>query len=195
MKRKHDETKGEAGAAPEGVEPGGDRGPETWVEAADAGALMAELERLRAREDELLRAVAEQQNIVRRRRAEMETSVQFAQESLVRELLPVLDDFERALRAMDGTVDESMRAGVALVYERLMRILTAQGLEALRPLGERFDPALHDAIAQQPAQGQAPGTVVEVAQAGYLFRGRVLRHAQVVVAGGAERGASTGGGI
>jgi molecular chaperone GrpE len=113
----------------------------------------------------------------------------------VRELLPVLDDFERALRAMDGTVDESMRAGVALVYERLMRILTAQGLEALRPLGERFDPALHDAIAQQPAQGQAPGTVVEVAQAGYLFRGRVLRHAQVVVAGGAERGASTGGGI
>jgi molecular chaperone GrpE len=195
MKRKHDETKGEAGVAPEGVEPGGDRGPETWVEAADAGALMAELERLRAREDELLRAVAEQQNIVRRRRAEMETSVQFAQESLVRELLPVLDDFERALRAMDGTVDESMRAGVALVYERLMRILTAQGLEALRPLGERFDPALHDAIAQQPAQGQAPGTVVEVAQAGYLFRGRVLRHAQVVVAGGAERGASTGGGI
>ncbi len=195
MKRKHDETKGEAGVAPEGVEPGGDLGPETSVEAADAGALMAELERLRAREDELLRAVAEQQNIVRRRRAEMETSVQFAQESLVRELLPVLDDFERALRAMDGTVDESMRAGVGLVYERLMRILAAQGLEALRPLGERFDPALHDAIAEQPAQGQAPGTVVEVAQAGYLFRGRVLRHAKVVVAGGAERGASTGGGI
>jgi molecular chaperone GrpE len=195
MKRKHDETKGEAGVAPEGVEPGGDLGPETSVEAADGGALMAELDRLRAREDELLRAVAEQQNIVRRRRAEMETSVQFAQESLVRELLPVLDDFDRALRAMDGTVDESMRAGVALVYERLTRILTAQGLEAIRPLGERFDPALHDAIAQQPAEGQAPGTVVEVAQAGYLFRGRVLRHAKVVVAGGAERGASTGGGI
>ena len=195
MKRKHDETRAEAGVAPEGVEPRGDLGPETSVDAVDPGALMTELERLRAREDELLRAVAEQQNIVRRRRAEMETSVQFAQESLVRELLPVLDDFERALRAMDGTVDESMRAGVALVYERLTRILTAQGLEAIRPLGQRFDPALHDAIAQQPAPGQAAGTVVEVAQAGYLFRGRVLRHAKVVVAGGAERGASTGGGI
>ena len=196
MKRKHGETRAEAGAvAPEGVEPGGDLGPETSVDAADPGALMAELERLRTREDELLRAVAEQQNIVRRRRAEMETSVQFAQESLVRELLPVLDDFERALRAMDGVVNESMRAGVALVHERLVRILAGQGLEAIRPLGEPFDPALHDAIAQRPEPGQAPGTVVEVAQTGYLFRGRVLRHAKVVVAGSGETGASTGGGI
>src|SRR5262245_31646348 len=185
MKRKNEAEQHEA-IAPEGVEPAGDLGPETSVEAAEAGSLISELERLRGREDELLRALAEQQNVVRRRRQEMESSVQYAQESLVKDLLPVLDDFERALKAMDGAVSDSMRSGLALVYERLVRILTAQGLEPIRPLGEPFDPTLHDAIAQDPAPGKKPGTVVEVAQPGYRFKGRVLRHAKVMVAGSAE---------
>lgn len=192
MKRKNE---AEESVAPEGVEPAGDLGPETSVDAAEGSSLITELERLRGREDELLRALAEQQNVVRRRRQEMESSVQFAQESLVKDLLPVLDDFERALKAMDGAVSDSMRAGVALVYERLVRILTAQGLEPIRPLGEPFDPTLHDAIAQDPAPDQAPGTVVEVAQPGYRFKSRVLRHAKVVVAGSAEPTESSEGGI
>jgi len=192
MKRKNE---AEESVAPEGVEPAGDLGPETSVDAAEGSSLITELERLRVREDELLRALAEQQNVVRRRRQEMESSVQYAQESLVKDLLPVLDDFERALKAMDGAVSDSMRAGVALVYERLVRILTAQGLEPIRPLGEPFDPTLHDAIAQDPAPDQAPGTVVEVAQPGYRFKSRVLRHAKVVVAGSAEPTESSEGGI
>jgi len=192
MKRKNE---AEESVAPEGVEPAGDLGPETSVDAAEGSSLITELERLRGREDELLRALAEQQNVVRRRRQEMESSVQYAQESLVKDLLPVLDDFERALKAMDGAVSDSMRAGVALVYDRLVRILTAQGLEPIRPLGEPFDPTLHDAIAQDPAPDQAPGTVVEVAQPGYRFKSRVLRHAKVVVAGSAEPTESSEGGI
>ena len=188
MKRKQEDRESEA-VAPEGVEPAGDLGPETSVDAAESGTVMAELTRLRGREDELLRALAEQQNVVRRRRQEMETSVQYAQESLVRDLLPVLDDFERALKAMDGKGSESMRAGVALVQERLLRILASQGLEPIRPLGEAFDPELQDAIAQQPAPGKKPGTVIDVAQPGYRFKGRVLRHAKVVVAGNADAGA------
>jgi molecular chaperone GrpE len=192
MKRKNE---AEESVAPEGVEPAGDLGPETSVDAAEGSSLITELERLRGREDELLRALAEQQNVVRRRRQEMESSVQYAQESLVKDLLPVLDDFERALKAMDGAVSDSMRAGVALVYVRLVRILTAQGLEPIRPLGEPFDPTLHDAIAQDPAPDQAPGTVVEVAQPGYRFKSRVLRHAKVVVAGSAEPTESSEGGI
>ncbi|HTK70423.1 MAG TPA: nucleotide exchange factor GrpE [Candidatus Eisenbacteria bacterium] len=192
MKRKNE---AEESVAPEGVEPAGDLGPETSVDAAEGSSLITELERLRGREDELLRALAEQQNVVRRRRQEMESSVQFAQESLVKDLLPVLDDFERALKAMDGAVSDSMRAGVALVYDRLVRILTAQGLEPIRPLGEPFDPTLHDAIAQDPAPDHAPGTVVEVAQPGYRFKSRVLRHAKVVVAGSAEPTESSEGGI
>lgn len=192
MKRKNE---ADESVSPEGVEPAGDLGPETSVDAVEGSSLITELERLRGREDELLRALAEQQNVVRRRRQEMESSVQYAQESLVKDLLPVLDDFERALKAMDGAVSDSMRAGVALVYERLVRILTAQGLEPIRPLGEPFDPTLHDAIAQDPAPNQAPGTVVEVAQPGYRFKSRVLRHAKVVVAGSAEPTESSEGGI
>ena len=192
MKRKNE---AEESVAPEGVEPAGDLGPETSVDAAEGSSLITELERLRGREDELLRALAEQQNVVRRRRQEMESSVQYAQESLVKDLLPVLDDFERALKAMDGAVSDSMRAGVALVYDRLVRILTAQGLEPIRPLGEPFDPTLHDAIAQDPAPDHAPGTVVEVAQPGYRFKSRVLRHAKVVVAGSAEPTEFSEGGI
>ncbi|HEX5031017.1 MAG TPA: nucleotide exchange factor GrpE [Candidatus Eisenbacteria bacterium] len=185
MKRKNEVEPTES-VSPEGVEPAGDLGPETSVEAAEGSSLITEIERLRGREDELLRALAEQQNVVRRRRQEMESSLQYAQESLVKDLLPVLDDFERALKAMDGATNDSMRAGVALVYERLVRILTTQGLEPIRPLGEPFDPTLHDALAQDPAPGKAPGTVVEVAQPGYKFKGRVLRHAKVVVAGSTE---------
>ena len=192
MKRKNE---AEESIAPEGVEPAGDLGPETSVDAGEGSSLITELERLRGREDELLRALAEQQNVVRRRRQEMESSVQYAQESLVKDLLPVLDDFERALKAMDGATSDSMRAGVALVYERLVRLLTAQGLEPIRPLGEPFDPTLHDAIAQNPAPGKPPGTVVEVAQLGYRFKGRVLRHAKVVVAGSVEPTESDEGGI
>ena len=179
---------------PEGVEPGGALGPESTAapsqqRSSKDDSTDAELARLRAREDELLRALAEQQNVMRRRRQETESSVKYAQESLVRELLPVLDDFERALQAMEGNVEPSIRAGVALVYERLNRILEAQGLEAVRPLGRPFDPELHDAVAQEPSTDSPPGTVVAVAQPGYRFRGRVLRHAKVVVAGPSEAGA------
>lgn len=143
----------------------------------------AELARLRAREDELLRALAEQQNVVRRRRQETDAAVVYAQEELVRELLPVLDDFERALKAMEGKADESIVSGVAMIYDRLVRILERQGVTAIRPQGVRFDPALHEAVAEQTGTGAAPGTIVEVVQPGYRFHDRVLRHAKVIVAG------------
>ena len=173
--RKHEE-------APEQghIEPGS--------QSEETDPTIAELERLRAREDELLRALAEQQNVVRRRRQEMDTAVVYAQEELVRELLPVLDDFERAIKAMEGAADESIVSGVALIYDRLVGILERQGVTAIRPHGARFDPALHEAVAEQAGTGAAPGTIVEVVQPGYRFRDRVLRHAKVIVAGPSEVG-------
>lgn len=152
----------------------------------------AEIARLRAREDELLRALAEQQNVLRRRRQEMDASLRYAQEDLLRELLPVLDDFERAIQAMKPAADEPIRAGVGLVYDRLVRTLAQQGLEAMRPVGEKFDPALHDAMAERVEPGVEPGTILEVALPGYRFRDRVIRHAKVVVAGPASSGSATG---
>ncbi|HET9252688.1 MAG TPA: nucleotide exchange factor GrpE [Candidatus Eisenbacteria bacterium] len=176
------------GVAPEGIEPGGDLGPESWVATDAPEGFRTELERLRARENELLRAVAEQQNVTRRRRQEMESSVQFAQEALVRDLLPVLDDFERALGAMEGTTEPSIRDGVSLVADRLLRILTAQGLEAIRPGNDPFDPSVHEAVAQRPVRGAKEGTVVALVEPGYRFRGRLLRPAKVIVAAAEEQG-------
>ena len=159
-------------------------------QAEEQDPAIAELERLRAREDELLRALAEQQNVNRRRRQEMDAAVVYAQEELVRELLPVLDDFERALKAMEGKADDSIVSGVAMIFDRLVRILERQGVAAIRPRGERFDPALHEAVAEQSGTGAAPGTIIEVVQPGYRLRDRVLRHAKVIVAGPSEGGAA-----
>jgi len=168
----------------------------TPVEGAPSEGLDGEVARLRAREDELLRALAEIQNVNRRRKQEAEASVKFAAEPLVRELLPVLDDFERALRAFPES-DDPLRAGVALVHGRLVAILEREGLEAIRPQGDPFDPELHDAIAHLPIPGAVPGTVVEVAVPGYRYRDRVLRHAKVVVAADAvdTESPTSGGGL
>jgi molecular chaperone GrpE len=133
----------------------------------------------------LLRALAELQNVNRRRKLEAESALRFAAEPFLRELLPVLDDFERTLRAFPAG-DDPLRAGVALVHDRLAKLLEREGLEPIRPQGERFDPEWHDAIAQIPIPDAVPGTIVEVAAPGYRYRDRVLRHAKVVVA--AERG-------
>jgi molecular chaperone GrpE len=166
------------------------------VEGAGSEGLDGEVARLRAREDELLRALAEIQNVNRRRKQEAEASAKFAAEPLIRELLPVLDDFERALRAFPEG-DDPLRAGVALVHARLMAILEREGLEAIRPQGDPFDPELHDAIAHLPIPGAVPGTVVEVAVPGYRYRDRVLRHAKVVVAADAvdTESPTSGGGL
>lgn len=170
-------------------------GPPGGSEAAPSSepeldALRADLERARAREDELLRALAEMTNVQKRRRQEMDNAILYAAEPLLRELLPVLDDLERAVAALEGREDDPLRAGVALVQGRLWKTVEREGLEAFRPLGAPFDPELHDAMMQRPAPGAAPHTVVEVVKPGYRYRGRVLRHAQVVVA--AEGAPETG---
>ncbi len=148
----------------------------------DPASLLADLERARTREDDLMRAVAELTNVNRRRRQDMETSVLYAQESLIRGLLPVLDDIDRALEASKSRADDPVRAGVLLIRDRLWRTLEKEGLEAIRPAGERFDPELHDAMAQRATAESPPDTVLEVTLPGYRLKGRVLRHAQVIVA-------------
>lgn len=150
----------------------------------DAEAVESEIRRLRDREEELLRALAEMTNVQRRRKLETEQTVRYAQESLIRELLPVLDDFQRALAAMPGTPHDPLHAGVELVRDRMMKILEKEGLTPIESAGQTFDPNLHDAIGERVAPpGVANGTVLDVAQPGYRLQDRVLRHAKVVVAG------------
>lgn len=169
--------------------------PEAAPEAAAANPLEAETARLRAREEELLRALAEMSNVQKRRKNETESALRYANESLVLALLPALDDLDRALASTPagaaGAAD-AFRAGVTLVRERLMNVLRQEGLAPIHSKGAPFDPALHDAISVAPApSGVAPGTVLEEASVGYRFKDRVLRHAKVVVADGPTPAAGT----
>ncbi len=148
------------------VEKGAEQEPGTRVE--DPAKLAEELTRARSREDELLRAVAELTNVNRRRKQDMESIAQFGQESLVRNLLPVLDDIDRAIAASKAREGDAFHSGLLMIRDRLWQVLSREG---------------HEAVAQHPSGDRPPGRVLEVILPGYRFKGRVLRHAQVVVAG------------
>ena len=103
---------------------------------------------------------------------------------LALELLPVVDDLDRALQATDGSPDEhTLVSGVKLVHAGVLAALARVGIEPYSPEGEQFDPQHHEAVAQKPVQGAEPGTIVEVYQCGYRLGDSVLRPARVVVAG------------
>ena len=99
---------------------------------------------------------------------------------LARELLPVIDNLERALEAPSGE-DDALARGVSMVLDELRAKLAAAGVESFDPTGERFDPQLHEALSTQPAEGTEAGTVLETVEKGYRLNGQVLRPARVVV--------------
>ena len=99
---------------------------------------------------------------------------------LARELLPVIDNLERALEAPSGE-DDALVKGVSMVLDELRAKLAAAGVESFDPTGERFDPQLHEALSTRPAEGTEAGTVLETVEKGYRLNGQVLRPARVVV--------------
>lgn len=136
--------------------------------------------------DLYLRAVAESENVRKRARRDVALADARGVARLARELLPALDNFERALAAAEAEeADEEhhLTKGIRLVQNELLASLTRVGIEPFSPKGERFDPHQHEAMAQQPVEGVEAGTVVEVYQAGYRYRDDILRPAKVVVAG------------
>jgi molecular chaperone GrpE len=105
---------------------------------------------------------------------------------LAKELLPAIDDLDRALTAAQEVaegVDNPLVEGIKLVHADMFAALARVGIEAYSPRGERFDPQHHEAMAQQPADDVEPGTIVEVYQRGYALGDSVIRPARVVVAG------------
>jgi molecular chaperone GrpE len=102
---------------------------------------------------------------------------------LARELLPALDNLERALQAVESSdPDHHLSAGIRLVTAELSAALGRTGIQGYSPMGETFDPSLHEAVAQQPFEGAEPGTVAQVLQSGYRLNEAVLRPARVIVA-------------
>ena len=130
--------------------------------------------------DALQRTAAEFDNYRKRVQREQESLVARAAERLVRELLPVLDDLERALQAAEQHEEAQLEDGVRLVHRSLAELLRKEGLEEI-PTDGRFDPHVHEALLSQPSDAES-GDVVEVIQKGYTLADRVLRPARVIVA-------------
>ena len=152
--------------------------------AAQLTALRTERDRLAAEKaelnDRLLRRQADFENY--RKRAERDRSefVQFAGIEFVRELLPILDDFERALKV--ECADAAFTKGVRLIYTRLYEALKKMGLEPMDTIGRPFDPNLHQAIERVETGEAEDQTILDEFQKGYNFKGKLLRPAMVKVA-------------
>jgi molecular chaperone GrpE len=153
-----------------------------------------ELEALRAENEELIdslqRLKAEFDNYRKRAARDQERRVARAHERLVKELLPIVDDLERALQAAEQHEEAELEEGVRLVHRALSDALVREGLEEV-PVDGKFDPHVHESLLSQPSDADE-GSVIEVLQKGYKLGDRVLRPARVVVAAPKEEDSSDG---
>jgi molecular chaperone GrpE len=152
----------------------------------DLDALLADTQRERDEYLELAkRTKADFENFRKRMAAEVQAAAARGRGELIRDVVPVLDDLERALEAAgldpEGDSEDGLAHGVLLVFRRLRDSLTRNGIEAVDPKGEKFDPTLHEALSTQPVEGAEPGTVVDVVQKGYRLGDQLVRPARVVV--------------
>src|SRR5881409_2618371 len=162
-----------------------DRDPLEASPPAEAPAeTVEELRRqVEEKQDRLLRALAEAENFKRRTLRERDESVRYANESLLRDLIPVLDNLDRALgaaRAAGGP--EGVVGGVELIQRELLKVLERAGVTRYSALGHPFDPTRHEAIARVVSTDAKPGSVVGETLPGYQLHNRVLRAALVSVA-------------
>ncbi len=175
-------AKASSGAVPPTPPPAGDA---DQVER-DFDALLADAQKER---DEYLdlakRTKADFENFRKRMTAEVQAASVRGQAGVIRDVVPVLDDLERAIQAAgldpEGDSDDGLAHGVLLVFRSLRDSLSRNGVEAVDPKGEKFDPGEHEALSTVAADGVEPGTVVEVMQKGYRLGEQLVRPARVVV--------------
>lgn len=160
--------------------------PENTAAASEADTMPSLEETLRQAElkasehhDAWLRAKAETENVRRRAQEDIAKASKFAAEKFAQAMLPVKDSLEAALNAENSTV-ENLRSGVELTLKQLTAAFEGAGLAVIDPMGEKFDPNLHQAISAQPDDGE-PNRVINVLQRGYSLHERVIRPALVIV--------------
>ena len=163
------------------LESSGEAAPETPAENAADAAELADLK------ERYLRLAAEYDNFRKRNLRERQDLLNYANESIVKDLLPVVDNLERAVihgRKEEQRADsENLLQGVELTHRALMQILGRFGVVEIEAAGKPFDPQVHEAVRRVVTSDHAPGTVVEVHQKGYRLKDRLLRPAMVAVAG------------
>lgn len=149
------------------------------TEEVDAESLAEQVEQL---QDQLLRAAAEMENVRRRTQRDVENAHKFAVEKLLSDLFPVLDSFEKAVETAAQTQGaEPIAEGVALSLKLFSDTLAKAGVEQIDPLGEPFDPQLHEAMTMVPNPDAEPNSIMDVMQKGYVLNGRLVRAAKVIV--------------
>ena len=133
-------------------------------------------------QERLLRLAAEFDNYRKRTDKERRELTDAVAADLIRDLLPVVDDLERALAASDASADPTLRSGVELIHRQLLEALRRRGAEPFAAVGRDFDPAWHEALTSEPAHGRRDGEVTDEIRRGYRIGARLLRPALVKVA-------------
>ncbi|HEX7057393.1 MAG TPA: nucleotide exchange factor GrpE [Bacilli bacterium] len=132
--------------------------------------------------NQFLRAQADLDNFRRRTRIEKEELLKYSSMKLITQLLPIVDNFERAIAAAKDSRDQdSFAKGVEMIFRQLMQVLEQEGLKPMETVGQAFNPEFHEAVMQVESAEHAEGTVVEEMQKGYLLKDKVLRPAMVKV--------------
>ena len=182
----HDKTEhgNPATETPEDVEASTAQAPEAGEQ--DLAALTEALEQARAKADEnwdlALRTKAEMENLRKRTERELENAHKYALEKFAGELLPVRDSLEMGIQAASDAEAAQLREGSELTLKMLAQVMDKFGIQTIDPVGEKFDPELHQAMSMQETADVAPKTVVAVMQKGYTLNDRLLRPAMVMVA-------------
>lgn len=154
---------------------------EPVIECSVEEKLKAELTEAK---DRLLRLMADFENYKKIAQREQQNSIKFANENLILSLLPVIDNLEQAIIACkkSGDANNSVLIGVEMVFKQLVDVLGKVGIELFSALNQPFDPSRHEAMGEQEDASVEAGTVITEYQKGYLFHGRLLRPARVVIA-------------
>jgi molecular chaperone GrpE len=144
---------------------------------------IAELEaKLEEADNRYLRLQADFDNFRRRSRIELEASAKYRAQSIITDLLPAIDNFERAMKMeVDNEQAKSLMQGVDMVYRSLLDALKNEGVEVIEAVGKEFDPHLHQAVMQAEDENYGPNIVVEEFQKGYMLKDRIIRPAMVKV--------------
>jgi len=137
--------------------------------------------------DQLYRKAADYENFRRQKEREAAALLKFAEEGIIKKLLPTLDDLERVIKNADkflaGNPDAKIYVdGVKLIHQKLLKTLEERGVKKIESVGKKFDVNYHEALTQQPTNDVEPETIVEEFESGYMLHDKVIRHAKVVVA-------------
>ena len=133
--------------------------------------------------DQLLRQKAEFENTKKRLEREKQEAIRFANERLLAEALPIMDDLDRAVASLaEGHDPDKVAQGLKLAQEKLHQVLERHGVQPVKGVGEAFDPCMHEAVGVVETHDEKDGTIVDEVQRGYLLNGRLIRPSRVRIA-------------